>query len=902
MKTLHHALFLAGFLVSPGSRAGAQTVNLTATDNAIAETFPGQAANPGNIRVTRSGSTASALTVWVKISGIALQNSDYRFAGTIGSFVVIPAGSAQLNIPITPTDDWQLEGAETLRFELDDETASGTPTPYTIGDNDRLDLVITDNESAAIPPPAIVTVSVLDGGGWETPHSTDPAVFVVSRTNDPTSAIDVAFTLGGTATGDSDYTVPPLTVTIPAGAASANVVIPVLDDLLIEPAETVTLTVTPHPNTVMPPPPGTYVLGTVTGATVHVFSEDVPPPPTVTLTSPVHGESHTLPARTPHSIKVNFTASDTNGYIANYKVYDGTRLVTNQNVTYPGAPAPGTPYSGTATIPDTYGGVHPIRVVVTDNSGLVVASATASVTVTYIYPVMTVATLDNDAAEVAAGLPQDAAVFSITVDTAMPIEQYVLYRLTSPGPAIDFALPAGYSLANWPMSIFAGPTDYGWAVFPPGVTQVDIVVVPVDDMHLEGDETLTMEISYPFVIDERTFEGIVQFTEGGFHADPNAIPVRNFQYDLGPVRTATATIHDNDTVPAPFSIVTLTAADSEAQETAPCEAPNPGAFRITRDGPTAPPLTVNFAITTPPRPTHITSQVASAGNGVDYIAIGSSATIPAGASSVDVVIAPIYDLLSEPNEVVQITLRPPGVPLPDPASYMFGAGITASLVIRDATLPAGTPIVRISASDSQGFESAAPSRSAAFAIYRTGDMTNPLTVSYTIGGTANNGVDYDTLPASVTIPTGAASVSIVVNPIDDPYQDDMESVSLTLHTPPLDVQPPAYALAATSTTQRSAGVTIRDIYVAPLNRFQRALRLRFPGRYAVVPRPQDPLAPPPPANLVGWKVEASANLMNWEQIGTVDTTEEVDEFVDLEAADHGQRFYRFVPILTPPAP
>ena len=157
------------------------------------------------------------------------------------------------------------------------------------------------------------------------------------------------------------------------------------------------------------------------------------------------------------------------------------------------------------------------------------------------------------------------------------------------------------------------------------------------------------------------------------------------------------------------------------------------------------------------------------------------------------------------------------------------------------------------------------------------------------------------MPASATIPAGAASVSIVVNPIDDLYADDLESVSLTLQTPPLDVQPPAYVIAATSAAQRSAGITIRDFYTAPLNRFQRALRLRFPGRYAVVPRPQDPLAPPPP-NLAGWTVEASTNLENWEPIGTVDATEEVDEFVDLHAGDHGQRFYRFVPILPPPAP
>ena len=897
------ALLLAGVLTLLGVRAPAQTVNIVAVDDSFAETFPGQPANPGSIRITRSGSTAGPLTVWMKFRGIALQNTDYRFSTPIGAAVVIPAGSAHLEIAITPIDDWTVEGAESIRVEFEDETSAGLPVPYVVGSDDRVDLVLTDNESAAIPPPAIINVAALDVQGAETPPGTNPASFRISRTNDLVSAIDVAFTLSGTATGGSDYPAPPPTVTIPAGALSADLVIPVLDDPHVEPVETVVLTLTPHPNTVMPPPPGTYVLGAGTTSTIAIVSEDVPPPPTVTLTSPAHGESQTLPAASPHSIVVNFSASDVNGHIANYRVYDGTRLVTNQNVTYPSTPAPGTPFSGTVTVPDTYGGVHPIRVVVTDNSGVVSSSPTATVTVTYIYPIMTVAALDNEAAEVAAGQAQDAAVFSITVDTAMPIEQYVLYRLTSPGPAIDFALPTGYSLTNWPMSIFTGPTDYGWAVFPPGVTQVDIAVTPLDDLHLEGEETLTMEISYPFVIDERTFEGIVQFTEGGFHSDPNAIPVRNFQYDLGTVRTATATIHDNDVVPAPFSIVTLATADTDAQETAPSETPNPGSFRITRDGPTTAPLTVNFAITTPPRPIHITSQLAPAGNGVDYTAVGSTATIPMGATSVDVIIAPIYDLLSEPNEVVQISLRPPSVPLPDPASYMFGGSTAASLVIRDAMLPAGTPVVRIAATDAAAFESTAPSRAASFTVYRTGDLTAPVTVNYTISGTATNGVDYETIPTSVTIPAAADRAVILVNPIDDLFDDDFESIALTLLTPPLDVEPPAYALAATSATQRSAGATIRDHYIAPLNRFERARYLRFgrlPGRFAAVLRPRDPLPPPP--NLIGWTVEASTNLTHWEPIGTVEPGQDEEEFVDLNAGNFERRYYRFVPIFTPPAP
>ena len=904
MKTLR--LLLACFLAILGSRAIAQTVNLVITDGSISETLPGQAANPGNIQVTRTGSTAAALTVWVKVSGIAVRPADYSFGVPVGAAVTIPAGSAVLNIPITPLDDWLIEGPETLRFEFEEETSAGTPVPYAIGNNDRVNLTILDNEDPLLPPRAIVAVAALDAQGAETPPGTNPASFRVSRTNNLTVALDVQYTLGGTAAAGADYTAPPATIAIPAGAAFADVVIAPINDPLVENPETVTFTLVPHPSTAVPPPPEAYVLGTPVTASVTIVSEDLPPPPTVSITAPANGASHTLPAATPLALTVNFTASDVNGHLASYKVYDGTRLVTNATIPHPSIPAPGTPYHGSVTIPNAYGGVHQLVVWVTDNSGVTSISTPVSVTVTYIYPIMTVTAVDAEAAEVAAGETPNPAVFAITVDTAMPIDQYVFYRLTSPGPGLDFILPPNYSLTNWPINIFTGPTDYGYAFFPAGTTRVEIVVTPVDDLHLEGPETLTLTLSYPFVIDERTFEGIVQFTEGGFHTDPNAIPVVNFQYELSPVRTATATILDNDTVPAPFAIVTLATTDADAQETAPSAAPNPGAFTITRAGPTALPLTVNFAITAPPRPTVITARVAVAQNGVDFTAIGGSATIPAGATSVDVVIAPIYDLLSEPAELLQISLRPPTIPLPDPSSYLLGAATVASLSIRDATLPAGTPTVRIAAGDSQGYEDAtAPSRTASFTVLRTGNLTDAITVGYTVSGSATNGADYDALPGSVTIPANADRVAIVVNPIDDIVTENIESVSLTLQTPPLNVEPPPYALGASSTLQNSAGVSIRDTYVAPMTRFERARYIRFgtlPRRFhVVVSRPPSP--PPPttaPAAPTGYIIEASTDLVNWEQIGTVEPTEDVDEFVDVDAGDYESRFYRFSPAPPPP--
>ena len=52
----------------------------------------------------------------------------------------------------------------------------------------------------------------------------------------------VNFTLGGTAAEGSDYTAIPHSVTIPAGSTTATITIPVIDDAMVEPTETVTVT------------------------------------------------------------------------------------------------------------------------------------------------------------------------------------------------------------------------------------------------------------------------------------------------------------------------------------------------------------------------------------------------------------------------------------------------------------------------------------------------------------------------------------------------------------------------------------------------------------------------------------------------------------------------------------
>lgn len=87
-----------------------------------------------------------------------------------------------------------------------------------------------------------------------------------------------------------------------------------------------------------------------------------------------------------------------------------------------------------------------------------------------------------------------------------------------------------------------------------------------------------------------------------------------------------------------------------------------------------------------------------------------------------------------------------------------------------------------------------------FTITRTGSTAADLVVAFTVAGTATVGVDYIVLPTSVTIPSGAASASVLVTPIDDTLPEPNETVIVTLSTSA------SYTLGAA----KKGTVTIRD--------------------------------------------------------------------------------------------
>src|SRR6185503_13829245 len=118
------------------------------------------------------------------------------------------------------------------------------------------------------PPQPIVNVIAVDPVAAEGPSPTEPvdvintATVAVRRSGNTNFPLTVYYRLSGTASNGNDYESLPHTVTIPAGARGARVVVVPIDDTLVEGRESVVLTlVEPLCVATFPPPPDCYIVG-----------------------------------------------------------------------------------------------------------------------------------------------------------------------------------------------------------------------------------------------------------------------------------------------------------------------------------------------------------------------------------------------------------------------------------------------------------------------------------------------------------------------------------------------------------------------------------------------------------------------------------------------------------------
>ncbi|MFM6756138.1 MAG: Calx-beta domain-containing protein, partial [Dolichospermum sp.] len=196
----------------------------------------GEPTNNGQYTLTRTGSTASALTVNIAMSGTATNGTDYT---TISTPVNFAAGSATALVDLNVIDDTLIEGTETAILTV----LAGTG--YTVGAAASATVNIADNDLLNLP---IIDLSANQTvvEGLVAPQS---VTYTVTLSSDSTETITVQYaTSNNTATAGSDYTATNGTLTFAPGVTSQDIIIPILNDFLNEPQETFNLTLSSPTN------------------------------------------------------------------------------------------------------------------------------------------------------------------------------------------------------------------------------------------------------------------------------------------------------------------------------------------------------------------------------------------------------------------------------------------------------------------------------------------------------------------------------------------------------------------------------------------------------------------------------------------------------------------------------
>ncbi|HEV7926406.1 MAG TPA: Ig-like domain-containing protein, partial [Verrucomicrobiae bacterium] len=174
-------------------------------------------------------------------------------------------------------------------------------------------------------------------------------------------------------------------------------------------------------------------------------------------------------------------------------------------------------------------------------------------------------------------------------------------------------------------------------------------------------------------------------------------------------------------------------------------------------------------------------------------------------------------------------------------------------------------------------------KDATFTVRRHGDTSNDLTVNYTIGGMASNGVDYVALPGSVVIPAGQRDAMITIVPIDADTNNTPDTVILTLsadtNNPPdyrVGFPPSAEALILNSEAPfpRLTGRMLHDHTFC--------LSMNGPDG--------------------GWfRVDFSVDCLNWTPVCTNQVVDGMINFADPNASGSTARWYRTVPLPSGPS-
>jgi hypothetical protein len=758
-------------------------VRITANDD-----YASEGADPAQFTISRTGSTASSLSVNLTVSGTATNGADYT---TIGN-VTIPAGSAATLVNVMPIDDSLVEGNETVTVTIANiasyvRDASATAATATINDNDV----------------NILTVAATDSTASE---SGDTAIFTITRTGNLASALTVDYVIGGTALHGTDYLRLPGVATIPAGQASTAITIVPIDDSIGEATQTVVIQLRSKT---------TYQVGAPALASANLTDNDGP----AIWIVPDNGIS-TEPA--------TGVGTDT----ARIRIYRaGGSSAFTVNYTISGTAAPGIDYS---SIPSSvsFAAADTFKEIVITPLGDSLQEGTETVTLT-LTPAAAYTVEPESSASVLI-IDEDAPTVSVSNENTTVSETSTAIRFWfSRSGSTTAALTVNYTMSGTatPGVDYTGAT--GTVVIPAAAAGVYLTLVPVNDTIPEGAESITASVvavagSYVRGVPTATYflgdndntglpqvrfaaassggaEGVgtvnipvtlsaastgsvtVNYAVTGGSATAGGVDydITNGSLVFAPGETSkmisfalvddirpegnetvviglsgqngatlgtashTYTIADNDPLPVPT--VSFVTTGSSVQET---EAA-PQVLLVALSTASTSPVSVNYSVTG-----------GTATSPSDFSLPAGTLTFAAGEVAKYVPISIVADGVAESNETVVVALS-------NPVGASVGSNGQHTLTIEGVAAT-----VTVTVSDSTAGE---PNSTGSFTLTRAGSTTGPLSVSVSLSGSAVNGVDYQSIPSVVNFAAAQSSVVVTVVPLNDTLPEGNETVILTVN-------------------------------------------------------------------------------------------------------------------------
>ena len=612
---------------------------MVASDATAAETAAGVLPNPGRFTLSRTGSTAAALSVNLTLSGTATNSADYT---TIPATATFAAGSATAIVNVTVIDDLLVEGTETVALTL----LAGAG--YSVGSPGAATVSILDND------PPVITVVASDATAAETAAGVpaNPGQFTLSRTGPTTASLSVRMSLSGTATNGTDYTTIPTTATFAAGSATAIVNVSVRDDLLLEGTETVALTLLASAG---------YSIGTPGTATVSILDNDLP---VITVVA-----SDATAAETATGVPANpgqFTLQRTGSTSAALTVALSLGGTASNGADYTTIPATATFAAGSTTavinvsvIDDLLvEGAETVALTLLAGAGYSIGSPDSA----------TVSILDNDFPVSTAIIPAhdkgwyDGSGFHnpsnpnyIVGDYYGPYRNFFAFNLPPwLAPIISAQLAINtheytssdlgekyqlHDVSTAVPTLLAGGTgqvaifnDLGDGVSYGGTSYSD-----------SDDYTLRFIDLNAAALSAIGAKGGQAFAIGGQTTSLDQISNEEYVFGFSHLgsRSDVRLIVNLGAAPPEISVA---ASDASAAETTAGTTPNPGRFTLSRTGDLSDSLTVNIGM------------AGTATNGADYNTVASSVIFPIGAASVDVALSIIDDQLVEGTETAILNI------------------------------------------------------------------------------------------------------------------------------------------------------------------------------------------------------------------------------------------------------